>query len=183
MLETPELDEGRFEELTITAQLNLIDRTVARREAVLLGSSLGGWLAALYAATHPNVERVVLMAPAFGFVLLWEAMLGPEKLGEWRRAGALPVFHYGAGRERNLRFAFLEDARRYEPYPDVHQPSLILHGTRDESVPLANSVRFARQHPDTCRLVPLSSGHELTDVMDRLWDEVSHFLALQAPPV
>jgi len=59
-------DEGRFEALTISGQLQG-DRAGRRRSSVILmGSSLGGYLAALYASRHPDqVERLVLLAPAF----------------------------------------------------------------------------------------------------------------------
>src|SRR5271169_4437624 len=67
-LEIPDLAQGNFRNLTLTAQLNLIAQ-VSRDEPVsLIGSSMGGYLAALYAARHPgNVEKLVLLAPAFSF--------------------------------------------------------------------------------------------------------------------
>ena len=66
-MEIPQLDEGRFEELTISSQLAVIDRVVDGQPAILMGSSLGGYLAALYAGRHPEIERLVLLAPAFQF--------------------------------------------------------------------------------------------------------------------
>jgi hypothetical protein len=42
-------------------------------------------------------------------------------------------------------------------------------------VPAAASVEFARSHANvTLRL--LQSGHELTDVLELMWDEVGPFL-------
>ena len=51
--------------------------TLAKGEPlVLMGSSLGGYLAALYAERHPKaVDRLVLIAPAFGFLQRWEGAL------------------------------------------------------------------------------------------------------------
>ena len=49
-MEIPILDEGRFEELTISGQLRVIERAVGGQPAILMGSSLGGYLAALYAS-------------------------------------------------------------------------------------------------------------------------------------
>ena len=59
---------------------------------------MGGYLAALYAARHPEVDKVVLMAPAFCFRRRWRETLGDAKMEEWRGSGALDVFHYGEGR-------------------------------------------------------------------------------------
>jgi uncharacterized protein len=66
-LEVPDLAEGNFRNLTLTAQLNVVSRLCSGQPASLIGSSMGGYLAALYAARHPEVERLVLLAPAFSF--------------------------------------------------------------------------------------------------------------------
>src|SRR5437899_8000134 len=66
-LRIPQLDEGDFEGLTISGQLGVIERAAAAAPVSLIGSSLGGYLGALYAARHPEVEWLVLLAPAFQF--------------------------------------------------------------------------------------------------------------------
>ena len=63
-LEIPDLAEGRFEQLTISGQLGVMERAIGGDPATLIGSSMGGYLAALYAARHPEVEKLVLLAPA-----------------------------------------------------------------------------------------------------------------------
>src|SRR5256885_3551807 len=75
-LEVPDLAEGDFDHLAVSAQLNVIDRPLNGGSACPIGSSLGGYLAALYASTHPEVDRLVLLAPAFGFAQRWEQMTG-----------------------------------------------------------------------------------------------------------
>ena len=174
-LEIPDLADGDVEHLTITRQLKVMDR-VARSEPVsLIGSSMGGYLAALYAAMHPEVEKLVLMAPAFSFITRWPKTLGQEKFDEWRRTGYLPFFHYGDGRERQLRYDLIEDGRFYEDYPNFHQPAVIFHGRNDTVVPPGYSITFSQQHANTT-LHLLDSDHELLDVLDRIWAEVRPFL-------
>src|SRR5579864_423003 len=63
----PDLSEGNFEGLTLSGQLRVIDAAAGGENVALIGSSMGGYLAALYAARHADVERLVLLAPAFGF--------------------------------------------------------------------------------------------------------------------
>lgn len=174
-LEIPDLARGDFRRLTITAQLKLVAATLAGRPAVIIGSSLGGYLAALYAASHPEIERLVLLAPAFDFNRLWRHGLGPERLAAWRREGFLPIFHYGEDREMPLDFEFLNDAARFPPFPHFHQPALILHGNQDPAVPVCNSLLFAAAHPQI-RVRRFASGHELTDVLDAIWLESWNFL-------
>ncbi len=74
--EIPQLDEGNFETLTVSGQLAVIDRAVRGEPVTLMGSSLGGYLAALYASRHPNVEKLVLLAPAFQFPSRWRKRYG-----------------------------------------------------------------------------------------------------------
>lgn len=176
--EAPRLDEGDFERLTITSQLKVVERAVAGSPAVLMGSSLGGYLAALFAARHPGeVERMVLLAPAFQFPTRWRARFSPEDIERWKRQGSIPFFHYGSQSEQPLGYAFLEDADQYEDVPDFAQPALILHGLEDPVVPPGISRDFAAGRPHV-HLQLFPSGHELTDALDDLWNETSRFLDL-----
>src|SRR5438270_3120218 len=74
-VEIPQLDCGDFRNLTMTRQVDVLERAVGGRPAILMGSSLGGYLAAWYAARHEEVEKLVLMAPAFQFLRRWRERL------------------------------------------------------------------------------------------------------------
>jgi pimeloyl-ACP methyl ester carboxylesterase len=178
----PQLDEGDFEGLTITKQLGVIDRAVDGRSVVLMGSSLGGYLAALYASTHAGsglaqVERLVLLAPAFRFPSRWRERLASD-LDRWEREGSLPFFHYTHQAERRLGYQFVEDSPQYPDEPSFPQPALILHGTRDPVVPSEISSAYAARHPNVS-LRLFDSGHELTDVLEPMWEETARFLGLR----
>ena len=176
--EAPQLDEGNFERLTITGQLAVVERAVGGRSAVLMGSSLGGYLAALYATRHPaEVERMILLAPALQFASRWRARFRPEDLELWKQQGSAPFFHYGYKSAQRLGYSFVEDADQYEDAPDFGQPALILHGSEDAVVPPGISLEFAAARPNV-RLQLFPSGHELTDVLAGLWKETSRFLQL-----
>jgi pimeloyl-ACP methyl ester carboxylesterase len=171
----PDLAEGNFRNLTLTGQLKVIAREVDGGPVALFGSSMGGYLAALFAAHHLEVKKVVLLAPAFDFYRLWLDELGPQRLAEWQQTGTLNVFHYGAGHELPLGFGLMEDASLYDPFPSFLQPALLFHGTRDPVVPSKLSVGFAEAHPNV-RLHLLDSRHELTDALDLIWPPVQDFL-------
>jgi len=174
-VDIPDLAAGDFEHLTISGQLAVIERTADGGPVSLMGSSMGGYLAALYAARHPEVERVVLLAPAFGFARRWPERLGMEQVARWRTTGAMDLFHYGEHRTRSISFALLEDGSRYEDYPDFHQPALIFHGAHDDVVPVLYSEEFAAHHPNAS-LEVLDSGHELLNVLDYMAPKVARFL-------
>lgn len=174
-MDIPALDRGDFPHLTITGQLNVVEESVRDEPVVLIGSSLGGYVAALYAARHLNVLRVLLLAPAFRFYDLWTSGMDPEKLRDWRKSGLLPIFHYGEGREQSIGYQLIEDAAKYEPWPDFKQPALIFHGIGDTAVPVEYSVEFVKNHTNS-RLIEMDSGHELTDVLDAIWERSKGFL-------
>jgi hypothetical protein len=181
-IQIPALDEGDFENLTITRQLEVINKAVAGRSVTLIGSSMGGYLAALFAARHQNVEKLVLLAPAFDFGRRLPEVLSGSDVAEWKRVGRRRVFHYAAGGERDLSYRLIEDASTYESYPDARQPTLILHGREDQTVPLTYSQEFASRHPNA-RVIELDSGHEMTDVLDSLWIETARFLGISTSNV
>jgi uncharacterized protein len=176
-LNIPSLDGGDFEHLTITGQLQVVDAAVSGQPTILFGSSLGGYLAALYAARHSNIQKLVLLAPAFQFPSRWRQRYPAEELETWRRNGFVAVYHYGFQEEMRLGYQLMEDSSRYEDEPEFTQPALVLHGTRDTVVPATISGAFAARHPNvTVRL--FESGHELTDVLADMWEQTARFLNL-----
>lgn len=167
-----------FTNMTIRSMLAIVDAILDAAPTVLLGSSLGGHLAALAAVRRPDrVPALVLMAPAFGFARRWERSVGERAMAAWRRRGTALVHHYGRDREEPLSIALLDEARGYDDEPDPPCPALVLHGRRDDSVPLATSERFVARRPDRRRLVAYDAGHQLTEVMQEMWEETRRFLA------
>jgi pimeloyl-ACP methyl ester carboxylesterase len=172
----PQLDRNDFERLTITGMLQVIAATVADEKTVLMGSSLGGFVAGLYAARYPDpVEKLVLLAPAFQFSERWKARFNQEQFAAWKTRGWAPFFHYAAQKEERLAYGFVEDAESYESEPDFHQPALILHGSTDPVVPVEISRAFAARHSNV-KLVEYASGHELTDLTEPMWEQTASFL-------
>jgi uncharacterized protein len=177
----PALDGGDFRNLTLTAQLALVENVLPAKGTLLVGSSLGGYLAALLAAEHPEIERLILMAPAFNLYERWTSQMTPQQLADWERDQEVPVFHYGAGREMPIGYQFIQDAKRYEPFPPFSQPALLFHGIGDTVVPIEFSVSYAGVHPNV-ELIRMTSGHELTDVLEPIWQETERFLLEQFAP-
>lgn len=172
----PDLVTEGFRHLTLTGQLRAIERATAGRPVSLIGSSMGGYLAALYAARHLEVEKLILFAPAFGFARLWAEYIGPEQLAAWQASGALPVMNYAAGESAEVGWQLMEDALSYEEHPAITQPCLIYHGAADTVVPVEVSRAFARLHP-AVELREVDDGHELLQDLAGLCQASLDFLA------
>jgi alpha-beta hydrolase superfamily lysophospholipase len=167
--------EDGFERSTPLTMLAEVERLVAlHRPRALVGSSLGGYLAALAAASGAPVERLVLLAPAFRLFERWRARLAAEDERRWRSEGLL-VHHFATNRPRRLGWRFMEDAATLPPFPAVRLPALCLAGRRDELVPLEDVERFVALTP-SARLVVLDDAHELLASLDRICDEALRFL-------
>ena len=174
----PDLNEDDFEGLHITRELELIEQ-VSRKinPALVMGSSHGGYLAALHACRHPELApALLLIAPGFGFPGRWDDKLGKQRLAKWKRTGSMPYFHYGAHCFKQVGYQFYEDAQQYDPFPEVKQPTLIFHGKADEAVGAELSEQFAAGKSNV-ELHLLDSDHALTDVMDEMWRETARFYA------
>jgi len=116
------------------------------------------------------------IASMLGIVQRWEARIGPAAVAAWRTRRVAPVFHYGRGGEEALAFDILEDGRRWPEEPDPPPPTLAFAVRYDEAVPLDAVTAFARKRPERRELVVMDSGHELTDVLEPMWERTLAFL-------
>jgi uncharacterized protein len=163
----PALDGNDFAHLTISGQLKIIEEALQNEPAHMIGSSMGGYLAALYASRHPETGKLVLMAPAFGFAERWSAKLPPGQ--------DIEVFHYGEKQMRRVHYGLIEDSLQYPGAPDFRQPALIFHGKADDTVPIEYSRAFAATHPNAT-LIEMASDHELVDVLGEITAAAADFL-------
>ena len=176
-LKIPDLNAGDFSHLTISRQIEQIKRELPEdsQPVTLIGSSLGGLISAHLGEHFPQIQRLVLLAPAFGFLSHWLPKLGQEKIQIWEKEKYLLVHHYGEGKELPLSYNFITDARKYQEFLLKRPiPTLILHGKQDEVIPIQASRDFERSRP-WVELRELDSDHGLANVTDEIWQAISEF--------
>ncbi len=177
----PDLNVPDFATLTLTRHLQQVKALLPSTGSVsIIGSSFGGLTAALLAEDIPQIDRLVLLAPAFNFLDHWLPQLPPADLLHWQTTGSYTLYHYGDQQERSLRYQFIEDAQQPQYRVESLKRSvqtLILHGTADETIPFAASEAYAADRP-WVELIALESDHLLDNVTSTLWHQTRSFLAI-----
>jgi pimeloyl-ACP methyl ester carboxylesterase len=174
----PDLTPGRagFERSTPRSMLEAARAVLGEAPGphALIGSSLGGYLSALQASGDPRVARLVLLAPAFNLFERWNARLTPAQLDDWREHG-LEVDHFASSSRRRLGWGFHQGAAGLPAFPVVTVPTLVIAGSGDESVPLADIQAWVERTP-SARLVVVDDGHELAGSLDLIQRQAFDFL-------
>ena len=180
-----DLNQKDFSNLTLTRQIEqtLTAFSNSDHPVTLIGSSFGALTSAWVAQKSDRIERLILLAPAFGFPQSWYSRLDPNQIKQWRESGILPIYHYGESKQIPLKYQFLQDADNY-PLAGLKRtagkrslslPTLIIHGINDNVVPIQVSRDYASQHSQV-KLVELDSDHGLNDSQEIIWQEIKNFL-------
>jgi pimeloyl-ACP methyl ester carboxylesterase len=143
---------GRFEDGTIGRwaedALAVVDQ-VTDGSLVLVGSSMGGWIALLCALARPaRVAGVVgiAAAPDFTEELMWgrfsaEAKHALETTGLWREPSEYDPDGYP------ITMQLIEEGRKHlllsRAAIAIHVPVRLIHGMKDTSVPWSTAPRLA----------------------------------------
>ena len=178
-LHIPDLNPPRVEEITYTGLLAAFDNFASTRDPSaawgLVGSSMGGIIAARWAELNPDrVHRLVLLAPGFDLPRRWRAQLGVEGVRDWQDQGFVG-YTDPDGTDRQVHWGLMEDASSFDPFPSVRCPTLILHGRQDETVTIESSRAYAVRHRNVT-LIELEDDHRLISTLDQVTKKALEFL-------
>ncbi len=154
----------------------------------LVGSSFGGLVTGWAAADDPALcARMVLIAPAFGFLDRYLLTLPDDERAAWEggAAHALRVPHLAG---RTLAAEVLHDRieRSWHRLAErLATPTLIVHGRRDETVPWQASIDFVDACPhDDIDVVLLGAGdHRLAEHLSDVTHLTRRFLNADSEPL
>jgi hypothetical protein len=144
---------GEFREMTVSREIEdagaAMDYLISRPEVIadrvgILGLSLGGCVAACQAGMDPRVKALVL----------WAATAHPDRIAdrmapEFKGTDVLDMNGWGLGR------GFVEDVMRVRPLDEVARytgPSLVVHGSNDETVPASDASDYRIALGGGCRV-------------------------------
>ncbi len=140
--------------------LRLID---SNEYDIIAGSSMGGLAAANASALRPDANfSLLLIAPAFGLDNLWRSGAGKIRLACWRILGSAPYFHQGLQKKIRLPWNFIKTADKMS-WPEIAHPTVILHGTQDDIVPIESSRKMVRENSNVLELLEIDDGHRMQE--------------------
>lgn len=173
---------GKFEEITYSGEVDDLQAAYAlvrsRRpgKTAILGSSMGGTVALLFAAQEPTVAGLVTVAAPLHPEKFPRRILTDAQLQGWRERG----FTYYHGQRLNV--SLLEDLDRLNVAAAaraVSCPVLILHGDADEVVPVEEAYELSNCLANSKRLSILKdTDHRFSNpaVMQKAIEEASAWL-------
>ena len=178
----PDLNSPSFSRLTLSGALAVMDELDASgdgRPWGLVGSSFGGLAAARWAELNPTrVRRLLLLCPGFDLPSRWHKLIGERPMAYWEKHGALPL-HDPTGVLVPVHWGFIEDMRDNHPaFPEVPCPTRIVHGTRDETVPIDSSRAYVADRPEIL-LHELDDDHSLAESVPTIIETAWSFLVME----
>ncbi|SRR2546422_2696777 len=175
---------GKFEDITysgevrdLEAALKFILRYQVQRIAIL-GSSMGGTVGLLFAAQQKDLACLVTVAAPLHPERFTERLLSPEEVTQWRKAGH--ITYHG----QRLNVSLLDDLEKInvpEAARKVRCPLLIIHGDKDETVPMDEAYELYGIVAGSKRLYILQGGdHRLSNpsLLKRAVDESIDWITL-----
>ncbi|MEX0802169.1 MAG: alpha/beta fold hydrolase [Candidatus Binatia bacterium] len=176
---------GKFADITYSgevADLRAAYDFMQSRQPVrtaILGSSMGGTVALLFAAEEPCVAALVTIAAPVHPEAFPRRILTPEQLQQWRDQGF--TFYNG----QRLNVALLEDIERINVCASARKivcPVLVIHGDADEVVPVEEAHELHACLSSVKKLSILKGiDHRLSNpvIMQRALNEVVDWLTQQ----
>ena len=158
---------GKFEDITYSGEVddlraayNLVQSRAPGKIAIL-GSSMGGTVALLFAANQPAVTTLVTVAAPVHPEQFPARRLTPKQIDEWRARGF--TLYYG----QRLNVSLLHDLENIDVVATAARiacPVLIIHGDADEVVPVNEAHELHGCLTASKKLLILAGGdHRLSD--------------------
>ena len=139
----------------------LKQRWVNKNRIGFIGHSLGAVIAAFYVVkTKFPARALVLWAPAFELGRLFPIWRTPQELKKWKKWG------YFVHKDKKMGINFLRENQDKDysfVLTQISAPILIIHGQKDETIPINFSKKLAKNYKDIKLLVLLKADHNFED--------------------
>lgn len=167
--------EGKFEDITLSEAVRDVHKAILfLKEAGyskigLMGSSFGGFASLIAASQLPELILLALKSPVSDYLGLLIARAREIDIPRWRQKGFISMTG-SAGQKLKLKYSFYTDARKIKVQKAIIKikiPTMIVHGDKDETVPVEQSIRTASSL-ENCRL-------DVIEGADHMYTQPRHF--------
>lgn len=177
--------EGSFTDYTLSDWVDDARRVVAMLKdgppVTIVGNSLGSWIGWMMAQHVAQIERLILIAPAFNMMGVRARSIAEDRRHAWLTAGWMPWEDDALHRGFPIAWKWVEESdaywkTRFDPLRRVR--TTILHGLQDSVILPAGSSRFVEDllardpaFPVDLHLIPGDhrlSGQEHMDTLRRV---------------
>lgn len=178
--------EGKFEKITVSEAVDDIQNAIqflkesSYKKIGLAGSSFSGIASLLTASKTDELYVLALKSPVSDYMGLIIARANQEEIKTWREEGFIDIT--GANDEKlKLNYSFFEDSQKlngFESAKKIKIPVLIVHGNKDEIVPIKQSIKTSSLIKN-CRLEIIEGGDHLYSNpkhFEKMLDSISTFI-------
>lgn len=167
--------EGKFEDATISEAVDDVLNAIkfvkqkGYKKIGLVGSSFGGMASLLAASKTNDLYALVLKSPVSDYSGKIITQETKYPIDVWKKQGFI-YYTNSKGEKLRLNYSFFEDAKTvsgYEAAKKIKIPALIVHGDKDEDVPVEQSRKTAKLIKN-CRL-------EIIEGADHRYTNPEHF--------
>lgn len=154
---------------------------LASKPLAVIASSFGAFLGVHALSKVPpqlraQVQSLVLLAPVLDPWDRASKLLSSDIEERWRRDGFMPIEDLARSQKVPVHYQFIEELREITRLEiALVEPTLIVHGTRDETVSATQSESFAQQSPGVL-LQLIDDDHRLLGQPDRLLSIIEGFI-------
>lgn len=150
------------------------------QKIILYGSSFGGMASLLAAPEIKDLQALALKSPVSNYPGSLFSRMKTDELYAWKRKG-YHTYINSEGSKQRINYSFFQDAMAvnvFQILDRIRIPVLIVHGSHDEIVPVAQSRKTAFLLPD-CRLEVIKGAdhtYSQPQHFDRMIELISEFI-------
>lgn len=146
--------EGKFENITLSEAVDdvqqaikLVKNKYKKDKIALIGTSFGGCAAIVASGKSKNLKVLALKAPVsdhLGKIIYKARKNSAFSPKTWKKKGFIEYLNF-KGEKLKLNYNFFLDAKKiieYKLAEKIKVPTLIIHGDKDDVVPVAQSKKL-----------------------------------------
>ncbi|MBD3362510.1 alpha/beta fold hydrolase [Candidatus Dojkabacteria bacterium] len=132
----------------------------------LWGNSFGGSVAIQVTPKFPEINSLCLTAPVIDWKDQKSKTKTKEEMNAWKENGFIRIKQREESKTLDIPYSFYQDSIQYNGYKafsEIQVPILIIHGNRDEKVPISLSKKAEELNSNAKLVILEGANHHFSD--------------------